>query len=133
MIYTSAKVNIKNYKASVDRRIVVYRGDKNVEVQFEIVENAFKQYKTEGTNVIYNLDASYGQLVVMKPMGEIMFTDIVPTIDGKVVFKMPEELMDEYIEVGLFTFQIRLYDESQTSRVTLPPVEEGIEVKEPIA
>mgnify|MGYP003299043437 CR=1 FL=1 len=133
MIYTSVKVTIKNHKASIDNKIILYRGDKNVEVQFEIVESLYRQYKLEGSNTIENLGASYGQLVVQTPDSNYLFSEIVATKDGKVIFVIPQELIDEETEVGEFTFQIRLYDESQTSRVTLPPVEGGIVVEEPIA
>lgn len=133
MIYTSVKVTIKNHKASIDNKIILYRGDKNVEVQFEIVESLYRQYKLEGSNTIENLGASYGQLVVQTPDYNYLFSEVVPTKNGKVIFTIPASLIDEETEVGEFTFQIRLFDESQSSRVTLPPVEGGIVLEEPIA
>lgn len=42
-------------------------------------------------------------------------------------------MIDEIEELGVYTFQIRLMDENKQSRVTIPPVENGIEIKEPIA
>lgn len=133
MIYTTAKISIKNYKATIDNTIILYRGDKNVEVQFEIIESLYRQYKMEGSNTILNLNASYGQLVVKKPNHEFLISDVTETKDGKIVFTIPPELIDEHSELGKYTFQIRLFDESQDSRVTLPPVEGGIDIVEPIA
>lgn len=133
MIYTTAKVTIKNYQATIDKPIVLYRGDRNVEIQFEILESLYRQYKIDGSNVILNLDASYGQLVVQKPDHTHILGDIVPTQEGKVIFIIPAELIDDAIEVGQYTFQIRLYNDNQTSRVTLPPVVGGIDIVEPIA
>lgn len=133
MIYTASKVTIKNYQATIDKTIILYRGDRNVEIQFEILESLYRQYKLEGSNVILNLDASYGQLVIQKPDYTHILGDIVPTKDGKVIFTMPGELIDETVEVGQYTFQIRLYNHDQTSRVTLPPVVGGIDIVEPIA
>ena len=133
MIYTSSKVTIKNYQATIDKTIILYRGDRNVEIQFEILESLYRQYKLEGSNVILNLDASYGQLVIQKPDYTHILGDIVPTQDGKVIFTIPGELIDETVEVGQYTFQIRLYNDDQTSRVTLPPVVGGIDIVEPIA
>ena len=133
MIYTSSKVTIKNYQATIDKTIILYRGDRNVEIQFEILESVYRQYRVEGTNVILNLNASYGQLVVQKPDYTHILSDIVPTQDGKVIFTIPAELIDETVEVGQYTFQIRLYNDDQTSRVTLPPVVGGIDIVEPIA
>lgn len=133
MIYTTAKVTVKNYQASIDRPIILYRGDKNVEIQFEIVEGLYRQYKVEGANIILNLDASYGQLVVEKPDYTYAFSEVTPTKDGRIVFTIPQEMIDDTIELGQYTFQIRLFDESQTSRVTLPPVRNGLVIEEPIA
>lgn len=133
MIYTASKVTIKNYQATIDKTIILYRGDRNVEIQFEILESVYRQYRVEGTNVILNLNASYGQLVVQKPDHTHILSDIMPTQDGKVIFTIPGELIDETAEVGQYTFQIRLYNDDQTSRVTLPPVVGGIDIVEPIA
>ena len=133
MIYTASKVTIKNYQATIDKTIILYRGDRNVEIQFEILESMYRQYKVEGTNVILNLNASYGQLVIQKPDYTHILSDIAPTQDGKVIFTIPGELIDETVEVGQYTFQIRLYNDDKTSRVTLPPVAGGIDIVEPIA
>ena len=133
MIYTASKVTIKNYQAIIDKTIILYRGDRNVEIQFEILESVYRQYRVEGTNVILNLNASYGQLVVQKPDYTHILSDIMPTQDGKVIFTIPGELIDESVEVGQYTFQIRLYNDDKTSRVTLPPVVGGIDIVEPIA
>ena len=132
MIYTTAIVTVKKDVSKIDRKIILYKGDRNIEIQFEIVEGAYRQYKLQGGNVIENLDASYGQLLARKPDSEVLISEIVPTKDGRVVFTMPQELLDEDTEVGFYTFQIILFDESQESKVTLPPVAEGIEVKKAI-
>lgn len=133
MIYTTVKITIKNYQATSDKTIILYRGDKNVEVQCEIFESPYKQYRIESSNTILNLNASYAQLVIQKPDFSYVIGDITPTEDGKVIFVIPEALIDETAEVGKFAFQIRLYDEDKASRVTLPPVFNGIDVIEPIA
>jgi hypothetical protein len=133
MIYTVSKVTIQsNYKATLDRIITLYKGDKNIEIQFEIVESIFRQYKQEGANTIDNLHASYGQLVIQKPNYTCAISEIAPTKDGRIVFVIPPEMTDEDIELGAYTFQIRLFDETQASRVTLPPVQDGIVILAPI-
>ena len=133
MIYTRVKVFMKEQTAAIDRPIYLYRGDKNVEVQFELIDSLYKQYKYDGPNVIDNLGASYGQLVIQKPDYTYMFSDITATNNGIIIFTIPSEMVDEEIEVGAYTFQIRLYSENQESRVTLPPVKGGIILVEPIA
>ena len=41
-------------------------------------------------------------------------------------------MTDENIDIGAYTFQIRMFDESMESRVTLPPVIDGLMVLESI-
>ena len=41
-------------------------------------------------------------------------------------------MIDEIYEVGMYSFHIRLFDEDQTSRITIPHVQNGIEIKEPL-
>ena len=62
-----------------------------------------------------------------------MFSEVTECHDGKVVFVITKEMIDELIEVGFYSFQIRLFDESQISRVTIPPVLKGIDIRNPIA
>lgn len=133
MIYTNAIIRVNDYEASINKPIIIYRGDKNIEVMFEIKNSVFRQYKSNATNTILDLNASYGQLVVLKPNNTYVISEITETKDGKIIFVIPPELIDEHSEVGLYTFQIRLMNEDQSSRVTLPPVVDGIEIIEPIA
>lgn len=130
MIYTSAKVTIKNNTASIDNKILLYRGDKNIEIQIEIVDAIYKQYKQENDNVIYNMGASYAQLFVKKPDGTFVTGDIIKTKNDKIIFVMPEEMINDKSEIGNYSFQIRLFDETKASYVTIPPVIDGIVVQE---
>lgn len=131
MIYTERLVTIKNSEASIDSVVVLYRGDKDVEIVLKIIDSKFKFSSTKG-NVIDHTQAAYGQLAILNPYGENICSDITECEEGKVTFMMTGEMMDEFIEVGSYSFHIRLYNEDQSSRVTLPPVMNGIEVREPL-
>ena len=131
MIYTERLVTIKNSEASIDSVVFLYRGDKDVEIVFKIIDSKFKFSSTKG-NVIDNTQAAYGQLAILNPYGENICSDITECEEGKVTFMMTGEMMDEFVEVGSYSFHIRLYNDDQTSRVTLPPVLGGIEVREPL-
>lgn len=133
MLYTISQVTIKNNISTLDRPIILYRGDMNVQIQFLLVDRNFAEYIVEETNVIDNLDASFGQLIILKPNGNVAVSEIAATQNGKIIFTMPSSMLDEESEIGVFTFQIRLYNKSMTSRVTLPPCMDGIVVEEPIA
>ena len=73
MIYTERKVSIKNDTATIDAPIILYRGDREVEIMFTIVDSKFKFESTKG-NVIDKTQASFGQLAVALPDGTDLFT-----------------------------------------------------------
>ena len=131
MIFTKRKITITGDKASMDKQIVLYRGDREVEVQFEIIYETIKYRKT---NAIEDVNASFGQLVIQNDSGAIpTVTDVSPTSEGVVVFKFTKEMIDEITELGTYDFQIRLFDDTQTSRITTPAIENSIIIKEPLS
>ena len=42
-------------------------------------------------------------------------------------------MMDEISEVGLYTIQLRFYNEDKTSVATLPEIAQALDIREPIA
>ena len=115
----------------MDKQIVLYRGDREVEVQFEIIYETIKYRKT---NAIEDVNASFGQLVIQNDSVAIpTVTDVSPTSEGVVVFKFTKEMIDEITELGTYDFQIRLFDDTQTSRITTPTIEDSIIIKEPLS
>lgn len=131
MIFTERTVTIKNVESTIDSVVILYRGDRDVEIIFKIIDSKFKFSSSKG-NVIDNTQAAYGQLAVLNPNGNNIFSEVSPCQEGKVIFKMTGEMMDELVELGYYSFHIRLFNDDQTSRVTLPPVTNGIEVREPL-
>lgn len=131
MIYTERKVTMKNDVATIDSTIVLYRGDREIEILFTVVDHRFRFSNTQ-RNVINETQASYGQLAVALPDGTNLFTEITETNNGTVTFTITGEMIDEIHEVGFYSFHIRLYNEDKTSRITLPPVIKGIEIREPL-
>ena len=131
MIHTIRTVAVGDKESKIDSPIILYRGDREVEVEFTI--NGSKFTFTNGGNVIKSTNATHGQLVINTPTGENMFSEVTECHDGKVVFVITKEMIDELIEVGFYSFQIRLFDEYQVSRVTIPPVLKGIDIRNPIA
>ena len=135
MIFTDRTITVKKGTGSIDDTIVLYRGDKEVEIRFTLNESSpFKFGSGSSSNIIEKTEAAYGQLVIKTPNDlPAIFSEVVPTNEGKIVFTITAEMIDEITEVGNYTFQIRLLDESRNSRATLPEVVNGIEIREPIA
>jgi hypothetical protein len=109
----------------------LYRGDFEVSIRFTIMESKFR-FKS-GVNLVDSEKASFGQLAILSPYGGNVFSEIVKCEDGTVTFTLTKEMIDQLEEVGLYSFQIRLFDYYRESRVSIPPVEFGIEVREPVA
>ena len=135
MIFTDRTVIVQKGISSINDTIVLYRGDKNVEIRFTLSEGSpFRYGSGASPNIIEKTEAAYGQLVIKTPNGlPTIFSEVAPTNEGKIVFKITGEMIDEIDEVGNYSFQIRLFDENKNSRVTLPEVNSGIEIREPIA
>ena len=131
MIFTDRTITVRKGESRIDEPIVVYRGDYELEVRFRILNSRFKFMS--GTNMIESEKASYGQLAILTPYGGNIFSDIVRCNDGSVTFVLTAEMLNQIEEVGLYSFQIRLMDYNKESRVSIPPIEFGIEVREPIA
>ena len=135
MIFTDRTVIVQKGTSSINDTIVLYRGDKNVEIRFTLSEGSpFRYGSGTSSNIIEKTEAAYGQLVIKTPNNlPAIFSEVAPTNEGKIVFKITGEMIDEIDEVGNYSFQIRLFDENKNSRVTLPEVNDGIEIREPIA
>lgn len=129
MIYIERTITIGNDKnsnqsAQIDSPVVLYKGDKNVEVNF-IIENSPYKHRA-------GLETTYGQLVIKRPKTAPIFSDVAKISNGKVLFIITGDMIDELVELGNYDFQIRLINADKTSRATLPPVTGGISIKEPL-
>lgn len=134
MIYTERTVRISKDKAKINAAIVLYRGDRDIEIIFTIVNSNYKFKSAQNSaNVIESTQASYGQLAILNPNGENIISEVTKCQDGMVIFKITGDMIDEIDEVGLYSFHIRLYNEDRTSRITLPPIIDGIDLREPLA
>ena len=138
MIYIERTIEISNNEAKiydnenkayhngarVEQPVVLYKGDKNIEIQFAIKNNPFK-YKA-------GMDVTYGQLVIKRQSAAPIFSDVAKVSNSKILFTVTGDMIDEFSELGNYDFQIRLINEDKTSRGTLPPVTAGIIIKAPM-
>ncbi len=133
MIFTERTIRVTGGASQINSPIVLYKGDKNIKIRFKIVDCPYT-YSKNVDNVIEVSEASYAQLVIKTPNdGLPIFSDIAETESGYVTFTITGEMIDEAEEVGKYSFQVRLLDDERFSRITIPEVVDGIEVREPIA
>ena len=129
MVSTSVTIKVTKNISTQDKDIYIYRGDRNIKVYFTI-EAPFK-YSDDMD--VENSNAEYAQLVIRTPNNQpTIFGEILPTEYGVVVLVITAEMINELVEIGDYDYQIRLFDVTQTSRVSIPPVIGGIKVLEPI-
>ena len=124
MIYIERTIEIKHNIAKIEEPIILYKGDKNIELQFMIENNPFK-YKS-------GVELTYGQLVVKRPSADPIFSEVAKLSNNKVLFVVTGDMIDELAELGEYDFQIRLINADKTSRGTIPPVTAGIIIKAPL-
>ena len=131
MIFTERTITVRKGTSTINESIILYRGDFQVGLKFTILDSKYKFLN--GANLIESEKATNAQLAVLKPKGDNIFSEVVKCSEGSVTFTMTKEMIDELEEVGKYSFQIRLFDANKESRVSIPPVEFGMEVREPVA
>lgn len=122
MIYATVILSVEEHISTYDKKVVLYRGDKNVEIRFVIKDNRFTI-----------LDDTYAQMIIRRPTSASIFSEPAAIQNDTVILTITEDMIDELEEVGEYSFQIRLYDSNMTARATLPPCEGCLLVKHPIA
>ena len=133
MIFTERTIMVVNDSATINKPLILYRGDKNIELKITITKSQFKFRSTGASNVIETANASYAQLVINTPYDLPIFSEVTATENGTVIFVISAAMIDEIREVGIYDIQIRLLDDNKQSRVTIPPVSNAIEIREPMA
>ena len=134
MIFTDRTITVKDNEYTIDKKIILYRGDKEVEIRFTIIDSPYKYKSNDSINIIESTEASWGQLVILNSTtSTVVISDIAATNEGKVILNISGAMIDEISERGDYTFQVRLFDEGKTSRITIPEVVGGITIKEPLS
>ena len=132
MIFTERTIRVSNGTSSISSPIILYKGDKNIKIRFKIVDCPYT-YSKNVDNIIETSEASYAQLIIKTPNnGSPILSDIAEPENGYVTFVITGEMIDEAKEVGKYSLQVRLLDDEQYGRITIPEVVDGIEVREPM-
>ena len=119
MIYTERIITANRNTSKINSPIILYRGDKNITLRLKIVNNIFQH-------------AIYAQLI-LKNQNKIITMDIAKLQNNVLEINLPTQFMDDVAEVGMYTIQVRLFNEDQTSVATLPEIIQALEIREPIA
>lgn len=122
MLYARVVLWVKKDEVISDSKVMLYRGDKNVDIEFTL------------KSVDYVLtESAFAQLILTRPYATSVFSEIFKIGDNKVIVRITGDMIDELNEKESYAIQIRLFDSERVARVTLPPCYDVICVREPIA
>lgn len=121
MIYATVNLSIGERTCVCDKIITLYRGDKNVQIRFVLIDNKFTV-----------VDTTYAQMIIHRPNSDSIFTEASLIENNTFILTITGDMIDELVEIGTYQFQIRLYDDTMTSRVTLPPCNQALIIERPI-
>ena len=122
MLYARVVLWVKKDEVISDSKVIVYRGDKNVDIEFTL------------KSVDYVLtESAFAQLILTRPYATSVFSEIFKIGDNKVIVRITGDMIDELNEKESYAIQIRLFDSERVARATLPPCYDVIYVREPIA
>lgn len=124
-IYTERVVRVNNNKASMDKDIFIYRGNRNIEIQFTIVDH---QFKFKDTNLIDRVGPTHAYVTLLTPQLQQVGTGKAQVIDGVIRLTVSSAMIDEKTECGEYTIVIDLYDEVGDAVITIPPIENQLHV-----
>ena len=117
LITKNVTLTVKDDKATLSDKIILYQGDKGIEIYFTLVGFNYKFKSNELIGVYVD-----GKL--MKPSGEVVSVNNM-SVSGtnKIKFTVDSTMTDESGEVGTHTLQICLYDDAtKSNHVTVPPI-----------
>ena len=121
MIYATVNLTIHERESVCDKIITLYRGDKNVQIRFVLKNNKFTV-----------VNQTYARLIINRPSAPSLLTDVALIENNTVILTISGDMIDELTEIGVYQFQIRLYDDNMDSRVTLPPCNSSLIIEKPI-
>ena len=122
MLYARVNLTVREERTYSDRKIMLYRGDNNVDIEFNLTSNDY---------VIDN--SKYVQAILTRPYAPSIFSELIALEDNKFVLTITGDTIDELTELELYSMQLILYDETQEDKVTLPPCYDIFDIKKPLA
>lgn len=131
-ITTDCKLTVSKNTAKLDEEIFLYKNDRNIKLLIEIVDNKYRYKSDDLSNLLVKYKASYVQVKWYKNAEVKKEFPIQATDDGKVVFVIEGQLIDEDTELGDYDLQLRLLNESQESIRSLPIIKGAVHILKPL-
>ena len=118
-----ASYYIKENKIELDKPLVIYSGDFNIKIRFNLIQYAYK-FDKNGISLLEDLSGAYCNITLVNPLGIQIDVEDVEIVDDVVDFIITKEMADEIEEVGTYKMQMHIGNEkgdTDTSSFSLPP------------
>ena len=123
------KINITGKSARFDKEVFLYQGDKNIDLNIEIIDNEYKYDRLTKGNILRLLEGSLSATIkIVKPDNTKLTIENVSIVSGKLIFRITADLIDELNEIGVHYLQIFIHADEASKHI--PKVE--FEVVEPL-
>lgn len=123
MIERDVKLLAREGSVSLGSDVVIYRGDGQIMLNFEVQDGRYK-YRAE--NLAENINAVKANATLVKANGEPIRSEMHLVLNNVVQILISKDMIDSLDEVGIFQMQIHLYD-ADDNRLTLAPFSIKIE------
>ena len=128
-----AKIYLKEYKVELNKPLVVYQGDFNLEIYLRLLEYDTK-FSKDSIDLLEDLNGAYANITLVNPLGYQIDVPDVLIENDKVKFIITKELTDELEEIGKYKMQIHIGNiegDADTTLFSIPSFE--FEVREKLA
>lgn len=119
-------VNVSGDSAKISKPIYLYLGDGETTLLITIKEYSavIGNFDDTNTNIIIQQESIYGQVCLLKPNNELVYSNRCEIIDDKLKFVISKDFIDQIGEKGTHLMQIHLYDglDEDANRLTIPPI-----------
>ena len=120
MITKNISLTIQGEEAVLSQKIVLFRNDDGIRLQFKIQQTQYKFDKTP-IDLVNVFNAQSSNILVVKPNKQYFTTELEDINNNIVVFVINKDMVDELEELGEYGLQIHLFD-GYNNRLTIPPV-----------
>lgn len=122
MLYAKVNLAVKQDRTFSNRKIMLYRGDSNVDIEFTLTSSDYVLS-----------ECKYIQAVLTRPYAPSIFSEVFELKENTFVLTITGDMIDELTELETYSMQLIMFDEEQEDKVTLPPCYDIFDVKKPLA
>lgn len=125
MIKRDLTITVKGDESKLSDVVYFYQGDSGIVLSFEIYGLNY-DFDSSSTDIVAKYRPTSCSILVKKPNGNKVILDKTIITNNAIILKITADMIDEFSEIGIHYFQIRLYD-IHDHVLTIPAIK--IEVK----